>query len=110
MGAIKDIVDLTVQLLDRVDARKFSGEIMKIQSLAGSLQLEHATIIEKDIHLAAENEEWKRKFEESERNCADKISTLMKSHLAEISRLNKRQLPPQTEWYGPSPGDFHGVM
>lgn len=61
MGAIKDITDLTIKLLDSKEGRKFAAEIAKIQSLTLALQSEQAAIVEKNADLLAENLDLKRK-------------------------------------------------
>ena len=47
MGAIKDITDLTIKLLDSKEGRKFAAEIAKIQILTATIQSEQAAIMEK---------------------------------------------------------------
>ncbi len=65
MGAIKDIVDLTKDLKARAKERRDMDVIHKIQSLAFTLQSQHADIIERDVRLMEENAALKRQLEES---------------------------------------------
>jgi len=66
MGAIKDITDLTIKLMERKSAKRFTNEVLKIQSLAASLQSEHAAILDRESHLITENLDLKRKNKELE--------------------------------------------
>lgn len=59
MTVIKDIVDLTVQLRDKVKDRQLAAEITRIQTLISALQSEHFTIIEKNTQLVSENSQLK---------------------------------------------------
>jgi hypothetical protein len=65
MGAIKDIVDLTRDLESRVKDRKDMETVHKIQSLALSLQSQHADIVERDVVLIQENAELKKQLAEA---------------------------------------------
>jgi hypothetical protein len=62
MGAIKDLTDLTVKLIDSAKDRKFAGELREIQRMVAALQSEHADIHEKRIALMAENAELKQRI------------------------------------------------
>jgi hypothetical protein len=66
MGAIKDIVDLAKDLEASVKDRRDMETIHKIQSLAFSLQSQHADIIERDVGLMQENADLKRQLVESQ--------------------------------------------
>ncbi len=55
MGAIKDIVDLSIQLESRVKDRRDIDVLRQIHSLASSLQAEHAEVVERDIRVMQEN-------------------------------------------------------
>ncbi len=66
MGAIKDITDLTIKLMERKSAKRFTTEVLKIQSLAASLQSEHAGIVERETRMAAENQKLKARNKELE--------------------------------------------
>ncbi len=66
MGAIKNITDLTIKLMERKSARRFTNEVLKIQSLAAEVQSEHAAIVERDSQLVAENQDLKRRNKELE--------------------------------------------
>jgi len=66
MGAIKDIVDLTKDLEARAKERRDMDVIHKIQSLAFSLQSQHADIVERDVGLMQENAELKRQLAETQ--------------------------------------------
>ena len=63
MGAIKDITDLTRDLVNSVKDRKFAAKIAPIQNLIAILQSEHSTIIEKNADLSAKNLDLKKKLE-----------------------------------------------
>lgn len=62
MGAIKDLTDLTVKLIDSAKDRKFAGELREIQRMVAALQSEHADIHEKRISLMTENAELKQRI------------------------------------------------
>ena len=62
MGAIKDITDLVTQLSNSVKDRRFAGELLKIQSIIGTLQSEQAALHEQRIALITENAELKQKI------------------------------------------------
>lgn len=62
MGTIKDIVDLVVQLNDRVEDRKIAGELRQIQQMVGKLQSEDAKLHEKNIELLRENQQLTEKL------------------------------------------------
>jgi hypothetical protein len=66
MGAIKDIVDLTKDLEPRAKDRRDMDTIHKIESLAFSLQSQHADIIERDVAVMQENAELKRQLAEAQ--------------------------------------------
>jgi hypothetical protein len=55
MGTIKDLVDLAKDLESRAKDRRDMDTIHKIQSLAFSLQAQHADVVERDIELMREN-------------------------------------------------------
>ena len=63
MGTIKDITDLTRDLVNSVKDRKFIAKVTQIQNLIATLQSEHSTIIEKNADLLAENLDLKKKIE-----------------------------------------------
>jgi len=62
MGEIKDIADLTIKLLQMKEAKQFAGEILKIQSLASSVQSQQAEMLERDLRLIEENSELRREL------------------------------------------------
>jgi len=64
MGAIKDIVDLAKDLESSVKDRRDMEIIHKIQSLALSLQAQHADIADRDIRLMQENVDLKNQLAE----------------------------------------------
>jgi len=66
MGTIKDIVDLAKDLESRAKDRHDMEVIHKIQSMAFSLQSQHADTLERAISLMQENAELKRKLAESQ--------------------------------------------
>lgn len=59
MGTIKDIVDLTTQLVNNVKYRKFAIEILQIQSLVSSLQSEQMVTTDNMSKVSDENIELK---------------------------------------------------
>ena len=77
MGAIKDAIDLLIDLQGRVQDRKLSTEILHIQSLVSSVQSENAALLEKysqakkeNIDLMSEIFELKKKVSELENSGA----------------------------------------
>jgi hypothetical protein len=83
MGAIKDITDLTITLLNSKEGRKFSAEIAKIQSFTLALQAEQSAIVEKNSDLLTENLNLKHKAFDLEKTHAQEMAALN----AEISEL-----------------------
>ncbi len=71
MGAIKDIVDLLMQLAERVQDRKFVSELNTIQSLILNLQAEHAELHETNIDLREERLSLKERIQELEAQIAE---------------------------------------
>ena len=71
MGAIKDIVDLAIQLEDRVKERRDIETLRQIHSLASSLQAEHVEVIERDIRVMQENAKLIHDKAELERKLAE---------------------------------------
>lgn len=65
MGAIKDITDLTIKLLESKDARKVSTEILKIQSLVATLQSEQAALSERNAELQHENLQLRKELDQA---------------------------------------------
>jgi hypothetical protein len=61
MGAIKDVVDLITQLLNKVEDRRLAEELRGIQSMINNILSEHASIHEQRIELMTENAELKQK-------------------------------------------------
>jgi hypothetical protein len=55
MGAIKDITDLTIKLLNSKEGRKFATQIAMIQSLAATVQSEQAAILDEYTESQLEN-------------------------------------------------------
>jgi hypothetical protein len=78
MGAIKDITDLTIKLLNSKEGRKFAAEIAKIQVLAATIQSEQAAVVEKyteaqleNVRLAKRNAELEAQLAGSKRDPGD---------------------------------------
>jgi hypothetical protein len=90
MSAIKEIVDLTVKLLESKAASKFAGEVRQIQLAVATLQSEHAAIIERDTNLLAENLELKRKMGQMDDSHTKAITALQEKHRQEIANLEKQ--------------------
>ncbi len=80
MGAIKDIMDLTIKLLESKEARKFATEIIKIQTLVASIQSENSSLVEKNTQLQHENLELKHQLMQIEDAHAKELSVLSKKH------------------------------
>ncbi len=55
MGTIKDITDLTIELINSVKDRKLTSKITQIQSLIGTFQSEQFAMVEKNTELLTEN-------------------------------------------------------
>lgn len=66
MGTIKDITDLTVDLINSTQDRKLTAKITSVQSLIATLQSEHSTIVEENLTL-------RNKIFELEKRHADEI-------------------------------------
>jgi hypothetical protein len=62
MGAIKDLTDLVIRLLEKADDRKFAAELREVQKMIASIQSEHAAIHEQRIALMSENADLKQQI------------------------------------------------
>ena len=71
MGAIKDLVDLTSDLLKSVKERKVAEELRHIQSMIGDIQSEQAELNEQRIGLMSENADLKQKITSLEQEIAE---------------------------------------
>ena len=94
MGTIKDIVDLSAQLINSVKDRKIISDLNAIQSLISQLQSEQSTISERNTDLKQQLFTLKNEFAKVEKehtNLAKKCSELEK----EVSRL-REQLDKKT--------------
>jgi hypothetical protein len=80
MGAIKDIVDLAIQLEGRVKDRRDIDTLRQIHSLAFSLQAEHAEVIERDIRVMQENAKLVQDKAELERKLTEAQSEDIRFH------------------------------
>jgi regulator of replication initiation timing len=118
MGTIKDITDLTIDLINSTQDRKLTTKITAIQSLIASFQSEHFAVIEKNTELLMENFELKQKISELEKtnaelknNHAEAIATVTETHGKEMSDLTEKYRkriaafhksdgePPLSAWY-----------
>lgn len=72
MGAIKDLVDLTIQLSTRISDRKLAAELVQIQNLALTLQSEQTSLHEANMTLREERQELREKI----RNLEHRITEL----------------------------------
>ncbi len=79
MSAIKDVIDLTVKLVDRVKDRKLAEEIRQIQSLISLVQSENAVIVSANLELE------KKVFE-----LEKVISNLEQSQSKEVSQMKEK--------------------
>ncbi len=79
MGTIKDITDLTIDLINSTQDRKLTAKITAIQSLISTLQSEQSATIEKNMQLMTINLALEKK-----------IFELEKRHLEEISNLQNK--------------------
>ena len=71
MGIIKDLVDLTTQLLNRMEDRKIASELREIQTLALTLQSEQTSLHEANIKLLQEKIELNNKIRSLEQKIDD---------------------------------------
>ncbi len=62
MSTIKEIIDLATQLSNKIEDRKFAGEVREILKMAGNLQSEHSEIHEKNFKLMQENAELRKEI------------------------------------------------
>jgi DNA-binding transcriptional ArsR family regulator len=97
MGAIKDIVDLCIQLRNENRDGKVAAAISEIQSLTLSLQSEQAAIVEKNSELLTENLNLKRKMLDMETANTHAMTAIQEKHRAEIARLNTSNAKPKDE-------------
>jgi len=90
MSAIKDIVDLCIQLRNEVSDRRVAEVVERIQTLTLSLQSAQAELTEKNIQLLTENFELKRKIAQIEDEHAKAMAKLEDHYEA---RLAARKSP-----------------
>lgn len=67
MGALKDIVDLCIQLRNEVSDGRVTEALTKIQSFTLALQSEQVALVEKNAELVAENLTLKNKISDFEK-------------------------------------------
>ena len=72
MGTLKDVVDLTKELIERTENRAFAADLLEIQSMIGEIQSEQARIQEQNIQLMEENVELKQTID----SLKEKVETL----------------------------------
>ena len=87
MGAIKDITDLTIDLINSTQDRKLTAKITAIQSLIATFQSEQSATIEKNAQLITENLDLRKTNSELENT----IFNLKQEHADEISNLKKQE-------------------
>ena len=80
MSAIKEAIDLLISLSNRVQDRQTATEILKVQSLISTVQLDNAALISENLDL-------KKKLTEQEISSLKKISRL-ESENAELRKKN----------------------
>ncbi len=86
MGTIKDIVDLTTQLADRVEDRKFATDLFQIIRLINTVQSDQTILIEKNHDLMSD----KSQMEQTISSLKAKITTLQ-------NQITKLQTPTKNE-------------
>ena len=89
MGTIKDLVDLTTQLVSNIKYRKFSAEILQIQSLVSSLQSEQLKTTENMSKVSNENITLKVENQ--------KLNTINSELEQQISKLKRKILALKKE-------------
>ena len=67
MSYIKDAIDLTQDLNDRAESREFSSEVREILKLIMDAYREQVAVEKRNLELAAENSQLKRKIAELEK-------------------------------------------
>jgi|ERR1035437_314390 hypothetical protein len=90
MGAIKDIVDLAIELESRVKDRRDMDVLRQIHSLASSLQSEHAEVVERDIRVMQENATLMQAKASLERQLAEAQAEEVRVHSAIEFHRSKR--------------------
>ena len=86
MGTIKDITDLTIDLINSTQDRKLTTKITAIQSLISTLQSEQSATIEKNVQLMTINLDLEKKIFELEKE----ISQLKQVQTGEMSNLRNK--------------------
>lgn len=97
MGAIKDIVDLCIQLRNENRDGKISAALSEIQSLTLALQSEQAAIVEKNVQLVTDNLQLKQKLLELEASHLETIAALQQRHREEIARIASTHSRPKVD-------------
>ena len=72
MGTLKDVVDLTKELVERTQNREFAADLREIQTMIAAIGSENAELIERNIQLTKKNEELKRTAD----SLKEKVETL----------------------------------
>jgi len=93
MTAIKDIIDLTMELRDKVKDRQLAAEITRIQTLISALQSEHFAVIETNTQLLSENSDLKKQISDCKselKMLETKIAALNEAHSKEITTLKEK--------------------
>jgi hypothetical protein len=120
MGAIKDIVDLCIQLRNEDRDGRIAAAIGQIQPLIFSLQSEQVGIVEKNSELVKENLALHRKIMNMETVHAHAIKELEEKHRAEIAKIEAHNadvaeaLEPKTfeilKYFFEAGGDLTDIM
>jgi hypothetical protein len=87
MGAIKDVVDLTTQLANSVQDRKFSAELFKIIKIMLTIQGEQTRLAENNLQLMS----YKAKQQELITSLKAEI-TQLKQHILEMENSPKENV------------------
>jgi len=112
MTAIKDIIDLTMELRNKVEDRQLASEITRIQTLISALQSEHFAVTEKNTQLLMENSNLKKEISDCKSEITmlqEKIVRQNQAHSEEIATLEEKhktqimqmRLPENNEPYDP---------
>ena len=80
MGAIKDLLDLTAQLINSVKDRRIAAELAKIQSLISTVQSEYFEARERNVQLLADNARLQQQVTDLQTSHAQEIASLKQKH------------------------------
>lgn len=91
MGTLKDISDLTTQLINSIKDRKASAELRELQRMIGTFQSEQAVLHENRLSLQSENAELKKKVASLEQSLMKHKNNKADATKDTVTKLHQEQ-------------------